>query len=48
LATSRDRGVSAEAAENKELRRKVAHLERALGKKTYELEVAGDLSRDWT
>ena len=48
LATSRDRGASAEAAENKELRRKVAQLERALGKKTYELEVAGGLSRDWT
>lgn len=48
LATSRDRGASAEAAENKELRRKVAQLERALGKKTYELEVAGELSRDWT
>ena len=42
LATSWDRGVSSEAAENKELRRKVAQLERALGKKTYELEVAGD------
>ena len=25
-----------------------AQLERALGKKTYELEVAGELSRDWT
>ncbi len=48
LATNRDRGVSAEAADNKELRRKVAQLERALGKKTYELEVAGELSRDWT
>ena len=33
--------------EASELRRKVAHLERALGRKTYELEVAGELSRGW-
>ena len=37
-----------EAAEVKELRKKVGQLERALGRKTYELEVAGELSRDWT
>ena len=30
-----------------ELRRKVAHLERALGRKTYELEVAGELPPGW-
>lgn len=30
-----------------ELERKIARLERALGKKTYELEVAGGLLRDW-
>ena len=30
-----------------ELRRKVAQLERALGRKTYELEVAGELLRGW-
>ncbi len=30
-----------------ELRRKVAHFERALGRKTYELEVAGELLRGW-
>lgn len=35
-------------AEIKELKKKVAQLERALGRKTYELEVAGELSRDWT
>lgn len=35
-------------AEIKEPKKKVANLERALGKKTYELEVAGELSRDWT
>lgn len=30
-----------------EPRKKVAELERALGRKTYELEVAGKLLRDW-
>jgi transposase len=30
-----------------ELRRKVAELERALGRKTYELELAGKLWREW-
>ena len=30
-----------------ELRRKIAELERALGRKTYELEIAGKLLRDW-
>ena len=29
-------------------RKRIAQLERALGRKTYELEVAGELSRDWT
>jgi transposase len=31
----------------RELRRKVAELERALGRKTYELELAGKLLREW-
>jgi transposase len=31
----------------RELRRKVAKLERALGRKTYELEIAGKLLREW-
>jgi transposase-like protein len=31
----------------RELKRKIAQLERALGRKTYELEVAGELSRGW-
>ena len=31
----------------KELRRKVAELERALGRKTYELEIAGEALRGW-
>lgn len=48
LATSRDKGADPRDAENKELRKKVAQLERALGRKTYELEVAGELLRDWT
>lgn len=30
-----------------ELRKKVAELERALGRKTYELEIAGKLLRGW-
>ena len=31
----------------RELRRRVAELERALGRKTYELEMAGKLLREW-
>jgi len=31
-----------------ELKKKVAQLERTLGRKTYELDIAGELSRDWT
>jgi transposase len=34
-------------AGERELRRKVAELERALGRKTYELEIAGKLLREW-
>jgi len=44
LADSRAGG---ETAETKELRRRVAQLERSLGKKTYELEVAGEALRGW-
>ena len=36
-----DRSVAAEQ------RRRIAELERALGKKTYELEISGKLLRDW-
>ena len=32
----------------KELRRKVAQLERALGRKTYELEIAAEALRGWS
>ena len=31
----------------RELRRKIAELERALGRKTYKLEIAGKLLREW-
>jgi transposase len=31
----------------RELRRRVGELERALGRKTYELEIAGKLLREW-
>ena len=41
LAGKEERGA------DRELRRKVAELERALGRQTYELEVAGKLLRDW-
>ena len=37
-----------EDAELKDAKKRIAHLERALGRKTYELEVAGELLRDWT
>ncbi|HEY9557195.1 MAG TPA: transposase [Acidimicrobiales bacterium] len=48
LATPRDKGGDPRDAELKETKKKVAQLERALGRKTYELEVAGELLRDWT
>jgi transposase len=36
-----------ERGDLKELRRKVRELERALGRKTYELEIAGEALRGW-
>lgn len=36
-----------ERSGERELRRKVAELERALGRKTYELEIAGKALRAW-
>jgi transposase len=36
-----------ERAGERELRRRVAQLERALGRKTYELEIAGEALRGW-
>jgi transposase len=47
LGTARDKKPP-EAAELAEARKKISQLERALGRKTYELEIAGELSRDWT
>lgn len=46
LAAPRDKAP--ERAEIAALKKKVGQLERALGRKTYELEIAGELSRDWT
>ena len=31
----------------KELRKRIRELERTLGRKTYELEIAGEALRDW-
>ena len=36
-----------ERSGERELRRKIGELERALGRKTYELEIAGKLLREW-
>ena len=36
-----------ERSDSKELRRKIRELERALGRKTYELEIAGEALRGW-
>ena len=41
FADGADRSAQAEQ------RRRIAELERALGRKTYELELAGKLLRDW-
>lgn len=46
LGTARDKKLP-EAAELAEARKRIGQLERALGRKTYELEIAGELSRDW-
>ncbi len=48
LATPRDKGGDPKDAALKDAKKRIAQLERALGRKTYELEVAGELSRDWT
>lgn len=47
-ALANPRSRTPEASETKELKKRISQLERALGRKTYELEVAGELSRDWT
>jgi transposase len=46
-ALANPREKTAEQAELDRLKRRVGQLERALGRKTYELEVAGELSWDW-
>ena len=46
-ALANPREKSAEHTEIAELRRKVGQLERALGRKNYELEVAGEALRGW-
>ena len=48
LATPRDKADESRDVELRDAKKRIAQLERALGKKTYELEVAGELSRDWT
>lgn len=48
LATPKDKTPTGEAVELREARKRIAHLERALGRKTYEVEVAGEHLRDWT
>ena len=47
-ALANPRSRTPEATETRELKKRISQLERALGRKTYELEVAGELSRDWT
>jgi len=46
-ALKRPNEKKAEDVELKEARKRIAHLERALGRKTYDLEIAGKLLRDW-
>ena len=46
-ALANPREKTPDQAEIEQLKRRVGQLERALGRKTYELEVAGELSRDW-
>jgi transposase len=46
-ALANPREKTAEHTEIVELKRKVGQLERALGRKTYELEVAGEALRGW-
>lgn len=48
LVTPRDRDKDPRDTELKDTKKKIAQLERALGRKTDELEVAGELLRDWT
>src|SRR5207244_8616482 len=48
LEAGRERFAGKEERQGeKELRRRVAQLERALGRETYELEIAGEALRGW-
>jgi len=48
LAAGRERLAGKAARQGEaELKKQVARLERALGKKTYELEIAGNFLREW-
>jgi transposase len=40
-------GAKGQASETQQLRRRVSQPERTLGRKTYELEIASELSRGW-
>ena len=48
LATPRDNSGDGRDTELRDAKKRIAYLERALGRKTYEAEVAGELLRDWT
>ena len=48
LASPRDRSGDPTQQELREAKKRIAQLERSLGRKTYEAEVAGELLRDWT
>ena len=47
LEAGMERFAAAQRSQGAEQRLRVAELERALGRKTYELEIAGKLLRDW-
>ena len=47
LALAAPRDQIPERAEIAELKKKVGQLERALGRKTYELDIAGEALRGW-
>ena len=48
LEASAERFAAGEQrSQAREQRKRIAELERALGRKTYELEIAGKLLRDW-
>ena len=48
LATSRERGGDQRDVELRETKRKIGGSERALGRRTFELEIGEALAQDWT